>query len=255
MSAYTPKQNDKNKYVGIEIEFFTRMANDVVLRLFYDNKVLASFCKLGTDSSIDYPYYSACSCGSLCCESCEDNGEGWELKVLSKVVNLKRNLIAVQTFLKRVRAETNHSCGLHVHLDARNVDASKMFINLVNNINNIEGSVPGYRLENDFSNSIKGDIPPMLEAVKRYTGKIVTSPPDHTYRVHRYRSINIESLLDLKTIEVRCHEGTVSCAEIYKWSSYLCEVAYRNKLSNDVKTYINKRIETRGVYEAKRIAR
>lgn len=260
MSCYTPKKTDKNKYIGIEIEFYSKYSRGYIQNIFNRNKILTKFCKLGSDSSIESPYTI---------DSYDDDElDGFELRILSKVKNLNSNLLIVRNFLKMVSAEVNNSCGLHVHLDARHVDATKMLKNLTNNLDTIENSVPPRRLDNDFSNSIKDDYPKMLEMIDRYkagkpnlifgrcpySGTSQYRPAILGYQANKYRSINIECMLRYKTIEVRCHEGTVNCAEIYKWCQYLCEVAYEGKMSTTNKNYIFRRVKTKGEYQAKRIA-
>ncbi len=253
MSCHKPRARDKNKYVGVEIEFFSKYTRGYVETLMKKNKVLSSFCKLGTDGSINNPY---------------DGGYGLELRVLCKLSKLKGNLTLVGQFLKQVGAEVNKSCGLHVHLDARHVDAKKMLQNLTDNLDPIEKSVPPYRLTGDYARSIKRQVPLMLYMIEHYkdgrrntsiranamTGQLEYHRIVPNYIEQKYRSINIECMLKYKTIEVRCHEGTVNCAEIYKWCAYLCEVAYEGKVSTTNKTYISKRIKTKGEFQAKRIA-
>jgi len=246
MSCYKPKTKDK--YLGIEIEFYSKYSTDYIETLFNKNKILKSFCKLGEDSSINTDY-----------------SDGLELRILTKQKNLKVKMNIVQDFLKLIDAEVNNSCGLHIHLDARHYDPTKMLKNLINNLDGIEKSVPSYRLNNNYSNSIKHVSDKMLEMIKHYREGKKNTVYNHnglhyyyTYLVPgytecRYRSINIESILEHKTIEVRCHEGTTSCAEIYKWCKYLSEVAYEGKISETNQNYIKKRIITKGKYEAKRI--
>jgi len=251
--SHVPKTNDKNNYIGIEIEFFSKYSNNYIHYIFNKNKLLKTFCKLGFDNSVHDPY-----------NTYEEGGQ--ELKILTKIKDLQKNLLVVKNFLKLVDAKVNSSCGLHVHLDTRNIDGELVLKRLVKHLDHIEGSVPKQRLDNSYSCSIKDDVQPMLKVMKYYKRGIsntstVFEPrrghytkcnvPD--YFVSRYRSINIESMLKYKTIEVRCHEGTVNCAEIYNWCEYLCDIAYNRKNKRSV-NYINKRVKTKGKYEAKRIA-
>src|SRR5690606_13069053 len=144
-------------------------------------------------------------------------------------------------------------------------DPKLILTNLLNNINLIEKSVPIYRLNNTYSDKIKKDfVPKMLKVIDYYKYnqpiyEYINDPDFGLRRVNltgwepnRYLSINIESLRKYKTIEIRCHEGTTSCAEIYKWVKFLYGVAY-GKYNNKTKNYIKQRIKTKGKYQAKRI--
>lgn len=253
MSCHKPKKSDKSKYVGIEIEFFSRYSSAYIQDLLKKNKFLSSFCKLGYDGSIRVPW-------------ARNDNDGLELRILCKTTQLASRLAAVRKFLNKIEAQANKSCGLHVHLDARHVDAEKMFKNLTKELTPIEKSVPPYRLKGTYAKSIKNDVNSMLEMLSYYKRGLNNTSYRQTgdgvridtrvynYLPKKYRSINIECMLRYKTIEVRCHEGTINCAEIYQWCQYLCEVAYAGKVSKGNESYIQKRIKSKGEYEAKTIA-
>ena len=252
------KPKGRDVYIGIEIEFLSPFASRYIEDTFNSNKVLKSFCRLKYDGSIRADY------------------SGRELTVLTKVSELKSKLLIVDSFLKSVQASVNKSCGLHVHLDVRNTNPVEVIDNIIDNIDDIEGSVLPERLKNRFCRSVKHRTPLIKKALTALhtKGKLTETVPFTVNGIqqynwqgeislcerplrglanfNRYRSVNVLSYDKFKTIEVRCHEGTVNVAEIYNWCKYLYEVAYGKQITKS--HYIKQRIRTKGMYQAKRIA-
>lgn len=103
--------------------------------------------------------------------------------------------------LAKLNARVNKSCGLHVHLDARDGDARAMARRLKNALPLLKKMVPKSRLENQYCQR------------------------DMSSRGHRYAKINTESLRKHQTIEVRMHTGTTNFDKIHNWVRVLLAIA------------------------------
>ena len=207
MTLYEKKiPTTEDKYVGIEIECFTSSRNaDAV----FNKYKLSSYVEIGDDGSIDTTDES---------ENSYDELFTYEIKVLSKQSELKLILHKVGLALKEMGARVNESCGLHVHLDMRN----RPFINCVNKLINVQPlllkSVPKHRI---------GNI---------YCMPVTKADREDIYRIGKYHTINTEVYDDLKTIEIRVHEGTVDTSEIYKWCVFLIKTIDGNFATAPVRT-------------------
>lgn len=256
-----PKLKDKAKYIGIEIEAFSK---NNPFDLFKKHEV-KNYATIGTDTSI-HPYYT--------------NDHSFELRVLSKQTQLKLVLEVVGDFLKKVGAETNQTCGLHVHLDMRHQDVSKCYSNLIRKQDQIYKSIPESRQSNDYCLYVeKNKAETIIKSLKSFSSKInydyveelilnvlnknnlkyhgydledfidsILDENDLTsshYVTDKYDGISADPIVqgDYQTIEVRCHEGTVDTKAIYNWCRYLIDVCYNNKLTKASDEYIKQRIK------------
>lgn len=256
----------KDRYFGIEIEFIApthTYANNYYSMI--KTMGLSSFCTLGGDGSIRTEGY---------------DHTGYELRVLTKVKDLKTNLTKVDAFLKKIKAYTNESCGLHVHLDMRHFKPLLAFKRLAAKQDQIYNSVPEHRRDNEYCEKLdKGYIEEIIEAlsdkhsidwtslnkdiknllkkkkVKYGEYEIEDLIDSLSYRNEEsedvgahYDGISVEPYMSnsYKTIEVRTHEGTVDMASIHDWCKYLYEVAYLNNVSDYSKKYIKERIRKNG---------
>lgn len=216
------------RYIGIEIEFYSPYS-DLDLPDY-----LRRFCRLGYDNSIE-----------------TTEGEGRELRILSKVTDLDNNLSKVQAWLTTVNAKVNNSCGLHVHLDMRSFDFNIAYSNLISRQDQMFRSVCNSRKANRFCRFTKLNKKQiaMVNAISLLPAAVsVDIDDDDLFDNHKYHAISLNPIItrEYKTIEVRLHEGTVDCSKIYDWCKYLSDIAYSNKLTKKSLTYIKKRIAKNG---------
>lgn len=145
-------------------------------------------------------------------EITEDNfpWEDMEFRVLTNVDDLS-NLEKICKLLFDVGAEVNSTCGLHVHLDARDMNArqaSMASCKLVKALPVLTSIVPKSRRTNDRycqygrSHRMNGD--------------------------DRYRMINTTAYNRHKTVEVRLHSGTINYKKISQWVK-ICYNTFRAK--------------------------
>lgn len=153
--AKIPDKNSRAKHIGIEIEFYAPQKK--AARTAFNKHVLAKFAELGDDGSIDPPFVAGVPF------------ETFELKILSEYSDLKPVMLLAQDFLNQVGARTNESCGLHVHLDMRNVDVGAAFDNLYKRQADMVKSVPLDRKKNTYCEVLtKSDA----DEIKKYFTKM-----------------------------------------------------------------------------------
>lgn len=183
-------QSHRGEFIGVELEFLLpRAVNSSTLRT-------SKFISLTSDGSICPP---------------------------SGYMGLEANLVYVRgvsenrldTFCERLslsQAQVNRTCGLHLHLDQRNVSratAWRRYHRLVSALPWLKLAVPPSRIGNSYCR---------LNAIGE-------NPENYD----RYMAINWKAYTEHGTLEVRLLNGTTSADKIKHWVS-LCIGASRNTL-------------------------
>lgn len=123
-----------------------------------------------------------------------------ELNVLLTKKNYVSKLKELSIILRKVKAWTNKSCGLHVHLDTYNVhnktDVHRKLMLLTQAIKSI---IPEHRINNDYV---------------EYSTALAE-------KTQHYNWCNITNL---NTLEIRAHEGTVNMKEVTRWIKLLLTI-------------------------------
>ena len=193
----TPIRDDKN-YLGIEIECLHLCDRSELERLFIRERLHRHIQIVGDGSIVsDASGYKQSEIRLL---AHEDELED----VLAKVGKVLGN--------RRVDAYANRSCGLHVHLDARNRSVEQMYENLFNIQTLLRNSQPTSRLVSTY-----------CKENKEKTFKLCKRNDDDRYRV-----INTNAYEKQKSLEVRVHEGTVDTKEIGNWCKFLNAVVNKD---------------------------
>ena len=198
----------KDDYVGVEIEMFSKFNRKELNKKFIDNKLTLKV-KNKTDSSI----------------SPEDNKHPLETTVLFKYNETDTVIKKVCDILKEGEAKVNNSCGLHVHLDARNKNYDVMFHNLVSCLGVLNKLVPHNRIN-------------ATHYCKQNTTTNMKATSD------RYQAINPTSYAKYKTIEVRLHSGTVNATKIINFVHILQSIVNKKDKIKDLIDDINVFAET-----------
>jgi hypothetical protein len=183
-SKKTPTTSDR--HIGVEIECF--MPENVDFAAFLPFR---EWVDIGQDASIHAP----------------DQMQGVEVRMLATEQNYAGRISAICEVLRKIGAEVNASCGLHVHLDMRNLDKTeikKRFANLVSYQDWLFSLVPPSRRDN------------------HYCRRTEHADPDHL--VDRYQAINPCAIAEHQTIEVRLHSGTTNADKIIHWISLLLAI-------------------------------
>lgn len=222
---------EKGEYIGIEIECLIplHVSMDDIQKQLFEQKI-KGVNNVG-DASIK-----------------DDNGDdldddnedaeyyGREFRILTKVNDLS-NLEAFLKILNKKGAYVNKSCGLHVHLDCRDVSnaaAQTRADRLVKALPILTAMVPSSRRDNHFCQ----------------WGKSVERD--------RYYMVNTTSFRKHGTIEVRLHSATTDFVKISNWIKILYQVtrkqvrgefanlntfAKKLDLSPELKEYMSNRIK------------
>lgn len=227
-----PKTNDK--YVGIELEFYMQATQAELASYLYKLNI-ADRITIKSDSSICVPICSLCNGsgdtqlrdphkqGYLPCPACRGRGRKFiacELCILVKQSDLEQTVKTICKVLKQVKAEVNESCGLHVHLDMRNRNPVKAY----NNLYHVQ------KLLYKMHKTRKLNSP---YAVFQEHQTLYAALADLENTV-RYRGINVCSLPEHQTLEVRIGAGSIDAEEIINWSALLIRAVESRPIKRDV---------------------
>jgi len=214
--AYEAKRPETlHKHVGVEIEFLSSWER---LEIAHELAVakLTPFVELKHDGSVsgdsddcDGSCRDGCECLGDCNCDCTCGGQGHELAVVAKERDIFDVVQRVCAVLAKVDAYVNKTCGLHVHLDMRNLrrlpPVESAFHNLVYSLPLLTSIVPASRKKNHYCE------------VNRY-------PTMDRYN-SRYYAINPMAYKEHKTLEVRLHSGTINAMKINNWIELLLKIA------------------------------
>lgn len=134
--------------------------------------------------------------------------------------------------LEAIDAKVNKSCGLHIHLDAKNFTINQ-WRNLIINYARLEHIIDSFMAQsrrgnnNCFCRSLS--LMPRLEATILHCNSVEEIA---RYFSTRYMKINVEAYSRHKTVEFRQHQGTTDFKKISMWLSFLQKlVAYSKENS------------------------
>lgn len=223
-SNHSPAHVDLGEWLGVEIEC-------IIPKDFFDNE-----CECGTDEddshSHDCPAYNTKSMLSRLTDymtrqkvrfvSVKGDGsirpeEGYfaaELTILCKR-NDRSNLKRLTELLNHMGARVNKSCGMHVHLDQRDLIGTDGLVNkrafnkrarnLGKALPMLASMVPASRRENSYC-------------------RLIVSARD------RYSAVNLTAFRKYKTIEVRLHSATTDFEKINNWIDLLLFISRSEKM-------------------------
>lgn len=213
-------------HIGLEIELISPMSTEDVGR-YLAKTPLAKCIRIMSDSSI----------------RTSDNFDDeytMEMCLLLTEKNYELMLDKVGDVLAHIEAYTNDSCGLHVHLDARQRSPMDMYHKLVN------------------MQDVLFKIADPNRRLNRYCRPVTNSRWEESEYNH-YAAINRAAYDKYRTIEVRIHEGTINITEIKKWIKLLINIVnspiiqltspavdsdspeYKNVFDNETLTYLKEK--------------
>lgn len=192
-----PTTNDN--YVGIEIEMLAPKSIELMQKEFIKAR-LHRYVNIGTDGSI---------------RSDISGMTAMELRVCLPENLLGSHLKQITEVLRKNDCYANRSCGMHVHIDMRNRDPELCYRNFFKVQDIMLQAQPQARRTNHYCQ-------PNKEATKKLAD--FSAKGDDTVR---RRAINTDSYYknDMKTIEIRIHEGATKFKDIYNWVSFLTSTA------------------------------
>lgn len=186
---------DDSHHVGVEIECFLK-ADDrlLVATALHDvNPELVNHVSVGGD-------------GSLRLGNLSSDYRGYEVRIVSSESLIEQHVNEVLLALSRFDVTVNGSCGLHVHIDARNRDKHAVF----NRLAKFQAIL--YRMQ------------PKSRRTSTWCNRGALTYNDARANGSRYQGINPHSYYRHKTIEVRLHSGTVNAVKINNWIKLLVKI-------------------------------
>lgn len=191
------KPTTPDSYVGIELEFASRLTVDELRDLVAEKRLHRSV-RVINDSSIEPQM-------------------GWphkaEVCVLSKFSELTQTLGALKPLITPEKFAVNQSCGLHVHLDARNEDVRRMYRNLA------------------CMQPLLFKLAHPERRTNRFCYPVMSPDITMPYDEDHYAAISKSSYRKHRSIEVRIHESTLDLGLVEKWARLLKTIAdYRGEL-------------------------
>jgi hypothetical protein len=203
-----PTTNDN--YVGIEIEMLSPKSIEEMNKEFIKSR-LHKYVNVGTDGSI---------------RSDISGVHAMELRVCLPENLLATHLKMITEVLRKTDSYANRSCGMHVHVDMRNRDPELCYRNFFKVQNIMLQAQPLTRRTNQYCK-------PSTIASKKL--KDFSSNGDDNVR---RQAINTDSYHknDMKTIEIRVHEGATKFKDIFNWVNFLVATA---SLKKDLDAPIN----------------
>lgn len=171
-------------HVGLEIECFAPMQMNNLRKIIFMND-LHDYVEVGMDASIRP----------------KRGHRPYELRVLIPESELDTVFTKLAKFFKVAKIQVNKSCGLHVHLDMRHRSYKKCYKRLRQCQDVLFALVSKDRWKNKFCEYV-----------------IDRNEED------RYLAINKTAYEDLRTLEVRLHQGTTNVDRIKHWTKFLIKV-------------------------------
>ena len=210
--THTPR-TPKHVTFGVEIECIN------VISSLLQEKVTAKGVNIQSEryNHIDHKtHYKIVSDASICGSN--------PVEVVSPILEGKSGLESLKIVcdtLNEIGASVNRSCGVHVHLDAKNMTIKhwrNLYINYARLENIIDSFMPQSRRANNNGYCRSIALTPRLEATILHCDN---SEQIRSFFASRYYKVNIESLRRHGTVEFRQHGGSIDFEKISMWVSFL----------------------------------
>lgn len=251
------KVSPKSKYLsipkrnfGVEIEFFSPSYEITQEITKYVTKKFNSSSVKKTGNYSSWHMTNDCSLK----ESQRDDHGGtvrWYGKELvSPILNGFRGIETVTKvidYLKSMGAEVDWQCGLHVHVDAKDLGMAQIS-NVVKRYSKNQKIINSFfdssREDNEYCQPFSKQYDVYADFRKQGWGDTLEDFYDFTdVNCERYQSVNLTALLEHGTIEFRQHHGTLDSKEVESWlifllkfveSSTLFEMKPKNKHASNI---------------------
>jgi hypothetical protein len=133
--------------------------------------------------------------------------------------------------LKSLGTQVNDSCGLHVHLDCRDLGDVKRVRNELYGVTEYKG--PGKEGLLKRGQRL-GKVLPLMRSIvdESRIGNEYCQEDVSYFGQGKYYAVNLNAFLEHKTIEVRFHESSIDFKEIHGWTEFLYFVS-RSKIESE----------------------
>ena len=232
----------KDKYIGLEIEFSSPISQYDLERILVNNK-LWKYCDIDHDGRAEPGHISSL-----------------ELKVLMKQKEINTIVPSIFKILNDIKAKTNDSHGIHVHLDMRKRNAAKAYNNLVKSQDVLFKMAHPSRIDNTYCiPNVTANLEPVKVSKptcykKDYYEEYPTCSCFNCYKYFIYEreldnnyddndghpKSHYSAISDARdehdTLEVRIRESTLDGDDVLNWIKTLIRISDGRKLNKQVKT-------------------
>lgn len=214
------KPTTNEKWIGLEIEFIMSSKNSDNLEKLLIHTGLSEFCEITSDGSLD------CELSDLRYSSVNmtehqktknvknyEDYEGYELRICILERQVKKHLKKILEILQFLDCEVMESCGFHIHLDHRMCTGRNpmyTFNNLIKMEKTMFRAAAKHRTNNEYCIKVNED-------------HFVMFLIQQDYDYERHYSINLLSLKEKETIEVRVFEATLDYEKLCSFIDLVLE--------------------------------
>ncbi len=134
-----------------------------------------------------------------------------------------RQVREVVSALARAGAQVNRTCGLHVHVDARDlksVDLANVVIQYGRHESVFDAMMPVSRRNNDYCRSVRDVADTLRRNILTIAVNNNTSDVVEAYAWERYHKVNLAAYLTHGTIEFRQHSGSINHEKVTNWIQF-----------------------------------
>jgi len=205
--------------------------------------------------------------GAVAVEDGSLDYQGYEINTApAKDSTFVREIREICKALNDAQANVNSSCGLHIHVDARDVgfaELRRILRTYVNVEKDLFSMVAPSRRRSHYCNKVPSWVQTIVEKdmdvqqfrkdlIQRFYG--TSDPNDYRYNTEekdggdRYWALNIQSWFYRKTFEFRLHQGSVNPTKIIAWGK-ICESIINfgvNNSDEDIKRHFTNNDEPLG---------
>lgn len=168
------------------------------------------------------------------------------IELVSRILSGQEGLTEVRkvcSILNKLGARVSKKCGLHVHVDANDLDVDSIK-NLIRRYSLFESEFDSFMPRTRRNNNNEYCRSMNNVANSRFTGDSVTELLYNMYHqlsYGRYYKLNVLAYLRHGTVEFRHHSGTVNAEKITNWMQMCVSFVETTKNTNAVNThpYIN----------------
>lgn len=214
--------NTEEPWVGVEIEFYTKF--DYTMRIFA-NSDIADYLSFSDDQSIELN-----ADDELGDDYDSEEYYCFELQVCAPESKIREVLGKSCSILRYIKAKTNSSCGLHIHLDHR-FCVKRNPVLTFNNLLMFQGILFGVTDEDRLGSQYCVPVDESSDFYNHLFKQMEESDYDED---SRYYAINLIALRDTRTIEIRIFSGTTKYREILHYLNLVLGATRSEEIKNSI---------------------
>lgn len=201
-----------NRTFGVEIEFLGNL-----------DKVLNAMAAAGLECNYEGYTHQTRPGWKLVTDGSIEGGEGYELvsPILQGEAGVENLRKAVKALIA-AEASVNKSCGLHVHVGARDLSTEEIYTIVRRygyNESKLDAIMPVSRRANNntFCRSVAGYGTSNFGLMNIPSTEYLCNT---TFRYERYFKVNVQSYMRHGTVEFRQHSASVNASKISNWAIF-----------------------------------